>query len=161
MENALNQTQGSNFVPSTERNYAFQTPVNNLRGYNLNDRNGNTYLLTNIEWRIPIMNTFFNKPTQSTILQYLQLVAFLDVGNAWEGFFPSEQNAKRVGRYSWPQPPMPPVVNVTIQNNWVNSPAIGYGIGVRTKVFGYFLKVDVARNIERNMVWYLSIGTDF
>jgi outer membrane translocation and assembly module TamA len=28
-------------------------------------------------------------------------------------------------------------------------------------VFGYFLRVDAAWNVERNFSWHFSIGTDF
>jgi hypothetical protein len=41
--------------------------------------------------------------------------------------------------------------------------ALGYGAGLRTMLFGYFLRMDAAWNIDGSPkpIIYLAIGTDF
>ena len=55
----------------------------------------------------------------------------------------------------------PPSVILTI-NNSARSLGMGYGGGLRTMLFGYFLRVDYARSIEGTKpIWHFSIGSDF
>lgn len=161
VENGMNTSYSNRLKPSGDNNYAFQTLATSVRGYDQNSRNGNTFILLNAEVRIPIMHTFFRKESQASILKHLQLVPFIDVGNAWEGFFPSENNGLRYGRYVWPEPPQPPTVAVNINSRLDDGPLVGYGLGLRTKVFGYFIKVDGARNIMGDYNWHISFGLDF
>ena len=61
------------------------------------------------------------------------------------------------------QPIKGPVV-VIIDNN--NYPIVaGYGFGLRTKLFGYFIRADWAWGIENNVrlpsIFYLSLSLDF
>ena len=58
----------------------------------------------------------------------------------------------------------PPTVNVKV--NYFRDPIVlGYGAGLRTMLFGYFIRLDYARGIETRVVQeprlYLSMGLDF
>lgn len=160
-ENALNPKSEPALPPSGKNNYAFQSLAGNLRGYHQNARNGNTYAVLNTELRMPIISTFFKRPVQSTILNNLQATAFLDVGSAWEGLLPTEQNRSRNYVLTWPPNLGSPPVTVQIPNNKNNGLALGYGLGMRTLLFGYFVASDFALNIEGDFRWYISFGIDF
>jgi hypothetical protein len=136
------------------QDFAFQSLATNLRGYKQNSRAGNTYGLINVEVRAPIFTTILKRPVQSAFLKNLQAVGFVDIGSAWNGFIPNTD----------------PDNGYFIQNQYVqvtipySQPAgVGYGAGIRTMLFGYFMRLDAAWNIEgrRKPIWYFSIGTDF
>src|SRR5690606_14501731 len=115
--------------------------------------------------RLPVFSTFMHKPIQSAFIKNFQAIAFVDLGSAWEGLLPTEENLNRNYVVNWPRIIDPrsqnPVVSVTIPNQQNNGLAIGYGAGLRTMLFGYFLRADAAWNIDREFRWYISIGTDF
>ena len=143
--------------PPTE-NFAFQTTATNLRGYEQNSRRGNTFGLVNAEVRVPILTSILKRPIQSSILKNLQAVAFVDAGNAWAGLVPSSDNLNQP--YIFHTPPQPVWVSVVPPENGL---AVGYGAGLRTMLFGYFLRADAAWNIDgrKKPLWHFSIGTDF
>lgn len=161
VENQINSSASQSMPPSGTNYYAFQSLATNLRGYEPNSRNGNTYALMNLELRVPVISTFTNWHTQSSFLKHFQLVGFLDVGSAWEGLLPTEENLSRDYNFSWPKGLRDPVVNVYIPNSSDKGMAIGYGGGIRTQLLGYFFRADVARNLKRDWSFHLSIGTDF
>ncbi len=161
VDNAFMPKYNNAIQPSADMNYGFQTLANTMRGYRQNSRNGNTFLVLNTEIRIPIMNTFFNRPVQSPILKNLQLVPFLDIGSAWEGLFPDQDEIRRGSVFSWPNYPQNPNVTVNVSNYFDQGLAIGFGSGLRTMIFGYFVRVDAAMNIRRDFMMHFAIGTDF
>lgn len=162
MDNEMSPQWSRGMMPTEYQNYAYQALVTNMRGYNQNVLNGNTYALLNTEIRVPVVSTIFNRTTNSSILKNLQLVGFLDVGSAWEGLLASrERNTKRAASFYWPQRPNTPVVTVQVAAENQDLIAVGYGLGVRTKLLGYFLKFDAAMNLDRNFKYHISIGTDF
>lgn len=152
--------QYNNYVPTTGGPYGFQSLATSLRGYNQNARNGNTYVLMNTEFRLPVLSTFMKRPVQSSFLKNLQLIAFLDAGSAWTGLFNDPNGGNN---YIFPTPGTPGNVIVTVSAPGVNGFAVGYGTGIRTMLLGYFLRVDAAWNAEglKKPRWYFSIGTDF
>jgi outer membrane protein assembly factor BamA len=131
-----------------------------LRGYDQNARNGNTYALLNGELRFPVLSTLLRRPIQSSILRHMQVVGFVDIGSAWEGLLPLDENFKRYYNATWPNS-LNPTVQLTVPNYSDNGLAIGYGAGLRTQIFGYFARVDAAWNIRKEFSWYISLGTDF
>ena len=152
------------FGPSPGENFGFQALATNLRGYKQNARSGNTYGVVNVELRAPVLSSFMKRPIQSTLLKNLQLTGFLDIGNAWNGIVPTQETMPR--NYIFPQYiPSSGYNPVTVL---ISPPrtdvAIGYGAGIRTMVFGYFLRLDAAWNIEgltTKPLWHFSLGTDF
>jgi hypothetical protein len=92
----------------------------------------------------------------------LQLVAFIDVGSAWEGLFATGDRAgKRFSSYVWPASPQKPIVTINMPGTKNGSLAASSGIGVRAKLLGYFLKVDGTYNLDKDFGYHISIGTDF
>ncbi len=149
----------SNAMPPSEKNtYAFQALETNLRGYPQNARNGNTFAVVNAELRFPVLGTLMRRPVRFTVLKHLQAVAFLDAGSAWEGILPNEDRTRNRIAY-WPDQ-YNPVVTVHIPMQTFGL-AVGYGVGLRTMLFGYFIRADAAWNIERNFQFHISLGTDF
>ena len=152
------------FGPSPDENFGFQALATNLRGYKQNARSGNTYGVINLELRAPVFATLAKRPIQNALLKNLQLVGFVDAGNAWNGWIPSEENTPR--QYVYPQFNLSGSYNpVTV---FLSPPrtdlAVGYGAGLRTMIFGYFMRLDAAWNIEgktNKPIFYFSLGTDF
>lgn len=154
----------SDYVPvRPTENYAFQALATNLRGYEQNSRNGNTYAVLNSEFRLPVFTTFIKRPIQSTVFRNLQAVAFVDAGSAWNGLMPNA-DALRNDQYlpTANDPNASPLVNLTLYDQ-TGGLGLGYGLGLRTTLFGYFVRFDAAWNIEgfRKPIYYLSFGTDF
>jgi hypothetical protein len=160
VDNAINPNFSNSLQPSGKNDYAFQALATNMRGYDQNARNGNTYALINAELRFPVLSTLMRRPIQSSILKNLQVVAFADIGSAWEGILPNSESFDRYYRVGWPSPNNP-IVGVAVPNYSDNGIAIGYGAGVRTMIFGYFARFDAALNLKKDFTWYISLGTDF
>lgn len=144
---------------NTSKNYAFQAIATNLRGFSQNIRNGTNFVLSNNELRFPIFKYFFYKPLKSDFLENFQIVSFFDIGTAWVGKSPySRENA-----YNFQTIHQGPI---TIIIDKQREPIVwGYGIGLRTKILGYFIRVDYAWGIENNVIQkpilYLSLSLDF
>ena len=150
-----------NTIPfPSEGNFAYQTLASNLRGFSNNIRNGNNYALINTELRVPVLNYLF-KRLQSPFLKNFQVIGFFDVGTAWEGPTPFDvDNPINSGIVS------PPNTGIRIEVNYFRDPIVaGYGFGVRTSLFGYFIRLDWAKGIETRQVQdrriYFSLGMDF
>lgn len=162
VDNWLNAKYSSYVPVRPTENYAFQTLANNLRGYEQNSRNGNTYGVVNMELRLPLVATFVKRPIQSAFLKDLQLVTFMDAGSAWSGFFPNADRLRNDRYLPTGNDPNSGVVTLKIMDD-TGGLAMGYGAGLRAMLFGYFLRADAAWNIEGRTkpILYLSIGTDF
>ena len=151
----------NNDVPfPAQDNFAFSTIAANLRGFNLNSRNGATFALANVELRVPIFKYLFNRRIRSSFIRNFQLVGFGDLGSAWFGSSPnSPENPINTIEFE-----NPPTVNVRVK--FFRDPFIySYGAGVRTLLFGYFIKLDYAWGVETRTVMqpklHLSLGVDF
>ncbi len=157
VESALRPPLGSNLaIP--EGNYAFLTQAAQMRGFYNNARNGNSMLLLNAEVRIPLIQYIFPS-IKASWLKNLQVTGFFDAGTAWQGkkLFSTENPLNTVIIREDP---------ITIKVNYFRDPIImGTGTGVRTTLFGYFLKFDYAWGIETRVfqapVKHFSIGLDF
>lgn len=151
----------SGFPPASDENFAFQSLTTNLRGYKQNARHGDTYGLLNAEVRAPIFTSFIKKPIQSSFIKNMQAIAFIDAGNAWSGWLPLSDNLQKSYVFSYTGQNRQPVYAIVDPGN--TGLAVGYGAGLRTMIFGYFLRLDAAWSIEGNPrpIWYFSMGTDF
>jgi len=147
-------------LPQSDK-FAYQTLAANLRGFSQNIRKGSSYVLGNMELRVPIIRYLTKRPLRNSFLRNLQVVGFFDVGTAWTGSTPfSSDNPLNIVTIDNPNTP------VTVKVNYFRDPIVaGYGAGVRTMIFGYFIKVDRAWGIETRQVgdarWYISLGMDF
>ena len=141
------------------QNYVFQTVATNMRGFKQNIRNGNNFALINSELRWPIIRYFANQPIANKFLNNFQVVGFGDIGTAWTGWDPySGENS-----YDTEEIKNGPVT-VILQSN--REPIVaGYGFGLRSTVFGYFVRADWAWGVEnfivRPMMFYFSLSLDF
>jgi len=141
------------------QNYAFQTLATSMRGFKQNARSGNTFALLSSELRFPVFRYFLNKPLRSEFLNNFQLIGFTDIGSAWQGLNPlTEENTYYTRTISSP----PLEITVQVQKD----PLIaGYGFGLRSTLFGYFLRADWAWGIEdqeiQPRIFYLSLSLDF
>lgn len=147
------------------QDYAFQSIATNMRGYEQNFWNGNTYGVLNTEFRLPILTTFLKRPIQSPLLRNLQLVTFADAGSAWSGLWPTEQNVNNDRFYPQQGSISASNSNIIVSvDDTRNIIGFGYGAGLRTMLFGYFLRLDAAWNTDnhkRKPLIHFSIGTDF
>ena len=139
--------------------YAFQTLAVNVRGFQQNVRNGNSFALVNTELRFPVFSFFINSTIRSELVRNFQLVAFADAGTAWQGISPYDED-NPFNTLNITQGP------VTVHVNYFREPVVvGYGGGARTTILGYFLKVDCAQGIDsgarKKPIWYFSMGLDF
>lgn len=144
--------------------YGFQTLATSFRGYLQGARTGNSFAVLSTEVRIPIVSTFVKRPVKSALLKNLQLVPFVDVGTAWTGLLPDAEALSPTQYY-------PQSITVGGQNNVFvevsvpmgSAPDAGFGAGLRTSLFGYFMRLDVAWNTDgiRKPIVYVGLGTDF
>ncbi len=147
-------------IPQPEGNFAYQTISPNLRGFDYNIRNGSTFALINTELRIPLLKYLSRRPIKFAFLRNLQVVGFADIGAAWEGLSPfDEENPINIIELE-----NPPTVRVRV--NYYRDPVvIGYGVGLRTTLFGYFVRADYAWGVETRVVQkpkiHLALGFDF
>jgi outer membrane protein assembly factor BamA len=157
------QTDPANGSQGPDDRFAFQALETSLRGYKQSARTGNNFAVFTTELRLPVLTTFMKRPIQSAVLKNLQLVAFADAGAAWKGFLPTTDNM--TATYTYPQVGAPPVGlnNVSLIFNINSGLALGYGAGLRTSLFGYFMRLDAAWNIDgiKQPIIYFALGTDF
>jgi hypothetical protein len=151
-------------LPSDE-GFSYQTPAVNVRGFRQNIRNGNSFALMNAELRVPIFKYFSKKPVMGNFWRNFQIIGFFDAGTAWQGRNPyrGDNPINTVFLYEGPtgQPPI-----VTMKVNYFRDPVVaGYGVGLRSALFGMFLRADYAWGIESRVVQkpmlHIALGTDF
>ncbi|MEO9531821.1 MAG: hypothetical protein ABJG68_13655 [Crocinitomicaceae bacterium] len=140
------------------QNFGFQTIATPMRGFIQNTRNGNSFALYNTELRLPIFSYFSTYPIKSEMIKHFQIVAFGDVGVAWTGPHPFHPD-----NYFNTQVIEDKPVTINIDN--LREPIIGgFGIGARSKIWGYFIRFDVAWGVEdfeiQKAVPYLSLSKD-
>jgi hypothetical protein len=151
----------TDIIPIANENYAYQAVVANLRGFDSNIRNGSNFALANIELRVPVVKYFTKKTITNNFMRNLQMVGFFDIGTAWEGISPfNDDNPLNTTVIRQPNSPL------TVTVNYFRNPVVfGYGYGFRSTLFGYYLKLDFAWGVETGMIdtpkTYLSIGMDF
>lgn len=142
-----------------DQNYAFQTLATNMRGFGQNIRNGNSFFVFNTEIRWPLFRYLFNRPIRSDFINNFQLVVFGDVGSAWTGLSPWSEDNQLFTRYIYRNPLF---IKVEMQMDPVVE---GFGFGARTRLFGYFLRGDLAWGVEdgriRKPIFYFSLSLDF
>ena len=117
--------------------------------------------MLNIELRFPLAKYFHNGPVTSNFLRNLQLATFTDIGTTWS------ENGPFAIRYEYPISPVAGSRNYfgAAVNTFKNPFLLGYGLGVRTTIFGYYAKCDAAWGMEnkdiQKPIVYLTLGYDF
>ncbi|MGH1436543.1 MAG: hypothetical protein ACRBG0_19015 [Lewinella sp.] len=153
----------NNNIPTPSDPAGFVTLANNLRGFDINIRNGNAYVLTNAELRVPVFR-YFSERIRSPFFRNFQAVAFFDAGTAWSGPDPySDENPLNTTTF----PENPTVFSpVTARVVYFRDPLVfSYGVGARMLLFGYLIRVDYAWGLETRLVQdpklHISLGLDF
>lgn len=131
----------------------------NLRGFDYATLFGNSVMLFNAEFRVPLIRALTNGPIASNFFRNLQFTAFYDIGTSWSG-----------------KPPFTSETSVSYNvvkdgpfeaqiKNYINPWLYSYGVGARTVVFSYYVKFDFAWPVENYEVGkpraYLTLGFDF
>lgn len=161
IENWLGPRTPETLGTNSEYRYPIQTVVSGLRGFNRNIRNGSNYLLLNSELRIPIACYFKKTPIKIDFLRNLQLVAFYDLGSAWNGVSPFGEQHYNTS-----------IINqgaVRIKRVAKNNPFVsGFGTGLRSRLFGYYIRTDFAWGLRNGVLendgkaqFMAAIGLDF
>jgi outer membrane protein assembly factor BamA len=139
----------------------FSEFVTNLRGFDYNRVFGSNVFLFNAELRFPLFRYFSRGPIASNFLRNFQLIGFYDVGSVWNGLTPfSDENTALTKKYYLPNNAFSAEI-ASFENPWL----AGYGWGLRTVLFGYYIKADIATPIQDYQIGakrlYLTIGLDF
>lgn len=150
-------------TPSPDPNAGFQALSTSMRGYKQYAMTGNNFAILSTEVRFPLVTTFVKRPVKSPILKNLQLVGFADVGAAWKGFLPANSPPPS---YTFPNQNSPSsglnnvaLTVTTLRNDKV---LFGFGPGLRTSLFSYFVRGDLAWNLDGGApIFYIAMGTDF
>jgi len=131
----------------------------NLRGFDYATIVGSNTLLFNAELRIPIIRYLASGPISSNFFRNLQFTGFFDIGSAWTGKSPfNEDNTISTNRIQEGGF----VIDIkNFQNPWLYS----YGVGLRTMLLGYYVKFDLAWPVEDYNVQdprlSVTLGYDF
>ncbi len=138
--------------------YVYQTLATNMRGFDQNIRNGNSFFLINSEFRMPLFRYLANRPIKSDFLNNFQIVGFGDFGTAWNGLDPYARSNSLFTRIISQGP-----LTITIEEQ--KDPLVGgMGFGLRSRILGYFLRADWAWGIEDRSIqkakFYLSLSLD-
>lgn len=152
--NPLNMTQ---FTDNS--NILFNEFATSLRGFDYNELYGNKYIMFNAELRVPIIRMIQNGPIASSFLRNLQLTGFYDVGSAWNGKTPfTENNSLNTNIIT------DNVFSATVVN-YFNPFLYSYGLGARSLIYGYYVKLDLAWGVKnyivKNPKIHLTLGYDF
>ncbi|MFA7274787.1 MAG: hypothetical protein WC044_13035 [Crocinitomicaceae bacterium] len=122
--------------------FAYQTLATPMRGFVQNQRNGSSFAIFNSEIRIPLF-VLLNKTTvKNEPVRSFQIIGFLDIGTAWTGKSPfSSSNYFNIQTID-----NKPVVIKIVD---AREPLIAAtGFGLRSKIFGYFVRGDLGWGIE-------------
>jgi hypothetical protein len=141
------------------QNYAFQTLATNMRGFQQNIRNGNSFAVINSELRMPVFRYLFNRPIRSDFLNNFQVVGFADAGTAWTSLSPYSSDNSLFTKYIYSG-------SLLIKVEQQREPIVGgFGFGLRSRILGYFMRADLAWGVEDGLVtkpiFYFSLSLDF
>ena len=144
---------------SQSQNYVYQAQATNMRGFDENVRNGSSFAVFNSELRIPVFKYLLNHPIKQQFWENFQAVGFTDIGTAWTGFSPfSGTNTESIRTIS----NSPLTITVISPRNPI---VYGYGFGLRSSLFSYFIRLDFAWGVDNGTTGpqkiYLSLGLDF
>lgn len=132
-----------------------------MRGFRYNQQFGDKAFVLNVELRLPLAGVLFPEEINSTFAKNFEIIGFTDIGAAWSGKSPySRENILNTITVDNTNTPFNARVN-TYKNPYL----IGYGVGLRTILLGYFVKLDVAWGWHdrqaQNTRYYVTLGYDF
>ena len=147
--------------PLANTDLLFAEFATSLRGFEYSTLFGNSVMLGNAEFRVPLIKALTNGPISSNFLRNMQFIAFYDIGTSWSGRppFTSENSVsyEKIGGY-----PNPFEIEI---KNYLNPWLYSYGVGMRTVILGYYMKFDLAWPVENYVTlkpkFYFTLGFDF
>lgn len=160
LQNPLRSASGT-----FNENILFTEFATSLRGFDYATLYGNSVAVGNIELRVPLVRALSNGPIASNFFRNLQFTAFYDIGTSWTGPIPiNSRNSvrKRVVPEDHTESGSPFVIEI---NEYLNPWLYSYGVGLRTMMFGYYMKFDLAWPVENYRVkdprLSVTLGFDF
>ncbi|GIL22641.1 MAG: hypothetical protein BroJett042_11540 [Bacteroidota bacterium] len=160
LQNPLRGSQGA-----FNENLLFSEFATSLRGFDYATLYGNSVAIGNVELRVPLIRALSNGPITSNFFRNLQFTAFYDIGTSWTGAIPiNSRNStrKRVVPEETTGSGSPFVIEI---NEYLNPWLYSYGVGLRTMMFGYYMKFDLAWPVENYRVnnprLSVTLGFDF
>ena len=145
--------------PISNPNILFHEFVTGLRGFQLNEFSGKNVILLSNELRLPLFRVLSNNTMTSNFAKNFQIIGFYDIGTAWLGGSPWDQD-NSINRQKIENNNFKAVIR-NYKNPWLSS----LGLGVRTTLLGYYIRLDYAYPIEDYIVkdpkLSISIGYDF
>lgn len=150
------------FGPNIDNRDIFFTDfATNLRGFNLNKLSGTSYMLLNAELRIPLIKYLYRGSITSSFLRNFQVVGFGDIGTAWTGKGPFSEESSLNTTIIGADGDTYRATVTTFKNPYL----MGYGLGARTTIFGFYVKFDYAWGIDNGYtnkaIPYVTLGYDF
>ena len=111
------------------------------------------------EIRIPFFQYLLQQNWKNSLLKNFLLIGFFDAAVVWDGFLPEITKSSSATYHA-----ENPVVKIDLQYN-TNPWITGTGLGLRTSVLGYYVRLDYAWKIESKKIidpkWIFSLGLDF
>jgi outer membrane protein assembly factor BamA len=164
--NTLN-TQGQNNpmgpVATYNENLLFAEFATTLRGFDYGTLYGNSVAIASAELRLPLVRALSGGPISSNFFRNMQFIGFYDIGSSWTGPVPINTRTSVRNRIVPEERTGSPFV-VEIKD-YLNPWLYSYGVGFRSMMLGYYLKVDVAWPVENYQVkdprFLVSLGFDF
>jgi hypothetical protein len=146
-------------LPDPDVNFQYQTIATPIRGFYQNARNGNSFVAISNELRIPLFSYWSKKPLSSDFLENFMIIGFSDIGASWTGKTPysaeNSFNSSLINGHNY---------NINLKSQ--KEPIIySYGFGVRTRVFGYYVRLDWGYGVDDKILMpsikQLSLSLDF
>ncbi|HEY5751353.1 MAG TPA: hypothetical protein VIU12_35065 [Chryseolinea sp.] len=145
--------------PGENQDLLFVEYATSLRGFDYATLFGNSVMMANAEFRVPLVKALSNGPISSNLLRNLQFIAFYDIGTSWSGK-PPFNSTNSVSYEEIADGPFKAQIK-----NYLNPWLYSYGLGVRTVLFGYYIKGDLAWPVENYQVSkprvFVTLGFDF
>jgi hypothetical protein len=145
--------------PGENQDILFVEFATSLRGFDYATLFGNSVLMANAEFRVPLIRALSSGPISSNFLRNMQFIAFYDIGTSWSGKPPF--NSENSVSYE-------EIINGPFKaqlKNYLNPWLYSYGLGMRTVMLGYYMKFDLAWPVENYEVskprFYVTLGFDF
>ncbi|MBK9109440.1 MAG: hypothetical protein IPM92_13975 [Saprospiraceae bacterium] len=143
----------------TSGEYVYSALATEVRGHGYGARKAASVFGYTAELRIPIFQYLLNQNYKNSLLRNFQMICFYDAAVVWDGFFPDIDKTSTVDYAA-----QNPVVKINLQYSrepWI----AGSGFGFRTSLFGYYLRIDHAWQVNRYKFsqpkWLFSLGLDF
>ncbi len=140
-------------------NLLFAEFATGLRGFDYATQYGTTVAMANVEFRLPLVRALSSGPITSNFFRNLQFTGFYDIGSSWTGAIPLGSASEGSQREVKSGP-----FTIDIKeylNPWLYS----YGVGLRSMIFGYYVKGDLAWPVVNYQVQtpraQVSLGFDF